>query len=344
LNVNQVVHGGNMVHIDPHGELVGSRVIPLKMIGSFSDCVHITNIYRDRSKRGKPLLTNEKFVKTSVYISGNPQKFLFGQNIYGTNDLRLLMKTLLPMIAERLGFDKFTQDQWAHLGLSGNYELTRIDITENFRIGKTSKDVQDWLAAAQEGIRCAHKDARLLYGSTLYLGQHSRRHSVKLYDKQSELMRHPPKLSVDINEKLYVECAGMLRIESTFRSRKLRDDGINTAQTLDAKKVTAMYYDSISKVKLSQQVVNRSINRLNVGRSAYMTYLEWCQNVDVRQSLSRSAFYRNRGLLLPFGVDISIPKNDRASNVVAFMRPLVAVPCYAPDWMYEENLLFKKVA
>ena len=80
-----------------------------------------------------------------VYFTGNPVKFLQGHNLFGTNDIRHLM---------RLFFDELLTDKHKSLGLcpdpfqydliqDGHYELTRVDINESWHLNNIRS--QAWI-------------------------------------------------------------------------------------------------------------------------------------------------------------------------------------------------------
>ena len=72
-----------------------------------------------------------------VYFTGNPVKFLQGHNLFGTNDIRHLMRLFFDKLLEQspLGLcpDPFQYD----LIQDGHYELTQVDINESWHLNNS---------------------------------------------------------------------------------------------------------------------------------------------------------------------------------------------------------------
>lgn len=200
LPVNTSIPGGVAITLSPDGEIEQEKVLGMGVGGSFEDTVRVCNIWSSRSQRGKPLPVGFSVIATSVYISGNPAKYLQGHNIYGTDKLPELASLFFRTVAKNLGLDVFTQDLWSNIGRTGDYELTRLDITYNYRVDGGNDEVNEWIRTAHNSARVSHKNVSPLKGNTLYFGKHSRRHTIKIYNKYQDLQAHPiSRILMDIN-------------------------------------------------------------------------------------------------------------------------------------------------
>jgi len=222
LPVGTIIPGGTVLTIDSDGELVNERRLRSTVSGSWSSTVEVCNVWADKFYRGKPLPVGELVVGTSVYISGNPAKYLQGHNVYGSDDINQLAALFFEQVAISLNLDKNTQDLWYQLGLSGNYEPTRIDITYNYRVEGGSEGVNAWIRAAHTNARVSHKSASPLENNTLYFGKHSRRHTIKFYNKYAEMKDHPPcpqlrDLRINLKDAL-ISAVSIVTVDSTSLS------------------------------------------------------------------------------------------------------------------------------
>jgi II/X family phage/plasmid replication protein len=341
-----------MIRLSADGDIETEYGVPMQILGSYSSSVQVCNVWAFRSQRGNPVPPGFAASGTYVYISGNPAKFLQGHNIYGTDNLSELSRLFFGRVAEALGFDKATADMWRHVGRSGRYELTRIDITYNYRVEGGSASVNDWIRAAHNNSRASHKNAGVLRGNTLYFGKHSRRHTIKIYNKRQDLDAHPPcpllrEAGVfagvnfnDVWDLMHDDADGLLRVEQTFRGRKLRDMGYEDAREIDMGTIRKMFDDGMDGLTISGQVPNSQISKESVGRGAYSAYLAWkCGELDCSKH-PRNTVWRHRRSLLPYGVDITLPRQEGNDLVVVpLVRVLEAVPVDAPDWYRRYNLL-----
>lgn len=162
---------GRVISIDDDGEIQWETVKRKSVEGSFSSKVHIK--------------THDI---NSILIDGNPAKFLQGHNIFGTNDLLGLNIEFFRRICETCGLSPTTED--INAWREGNYQLLRVDITTSFKL-PSQNDVMSWLRAASGLSRGKHQAVSAYSGETIYLGQNSRRISLKIYNKWRELKKHP---------------------------------------------------------------------------------------------------------------------------------------------------------
>ena len=112
----------------------------------------------------------QSFTENLVYFTGNPVKFLQGHNLFGTNDIRHLMRLFFDKLLEQspLGLcpDPFQYD----LIQDGHYELTRVDINESWHLNN-SREVQAWIRAVGETAYLKHRGAGQFSGDTAYFGK-----------------------------------------------------------------------------------------------------------------------------------------------------------------------------
>ncbi len=74
-------------------------------------------------------------------------------------------------------------------------------------------------------------------------------------------------------------------------------------------------------------------------------YFAWLAGHDLRQSMSRPAFYKLRKKLLALDVDqridIAIVRSKEPTNVIPLVRILEAKPASIPDWAIGTPLYFE---
>ena len=123
-----------------------------------------------------------------IYVSGNPAKWLQGHNIFGTDDLLLLMKRFFYSLCqiEGLGLDPTFQDYKDIY--EGNYMLKRIDINATWFL-KDRFEVMSWIRSAGDKTVLARRGRGVFAGDTLYYGKNSRRWSLKMYSKGHEIQK-----------------------------------------------------------------------------------------------------------------------------------------------------------
>lgn len=283
---------------------------------------------------------------THLEISGNPVKFFQGHNLWGTDDLPSLAVATAEHVAQALALTPTDEDRAAWL--AGDIRLTRVDLTDSFHLANLG-EVLAWLRAAEQTAHLSHRGrGQLTKGSTLYFGKNSRRWSLKLYAKGQEIRAKGHGQESILSLPSAVEWAERtLRAELTLRGMELDRLGLRA--------VTAWLphdgvpFDPLSILRdrlgdltmtTARTLPDEVIQSLTAAQ--HNGYLAWLAGNDLRDSMSRPAFYRLRAKLLPHGIDIAtLQPKDAASNVVPLHRVLEAVPVSVPDWAAGTPLYFE---
>jgi len=274
-----------------------------------------------------------------VYFTGNPVKFLQGHNLFGTNDIRHLMRLFFDKLLEQspLGLcpDPFQYD----LIQDGHYELTRVDINESWHLNN-SREVQAWIRAVGETAYLKHRGAGQFTGDTAYFGKNSRRWGLKCYSKGLEILAKGHKLPPELCIPEMLEYADKaLRIEAFLRQLELKRRGLNLVSNWDIDTPTELLLECISKLELSdvymldESVLDTLPPRLR------MTYNAWLNGEDLKSIYTQRTFYRVRKEMEKYGIDISSKSPKEKNNVIPLIRVLEAQPVGIPDWAYERNLV-----
>lgn len=294
----------------------------LSVEGSYSSTIQISSVSENQ-----------------IYVSGNPTKFLQGHNLFGTNDLRYLMNRFTDVLLkdEALGLcpDPFQLSAIQN----GGYELTRVDVNETWHLN-SQKDVMAWIRAVGETAFLKHRGSGQFAGDTAYFGKNSRRWALKCYSKGLEILAKGHKLpsELDIPEmREYAQKA--LRIEAVTRQLELKRRSLNLACNWDIDTAEVLLLEYLSKLEMSDvymlkdDVLNTLPTRLR------MVYQTWLNGDDLKQIMSKSAFYRCRSDMLKYGIDISTKSPKEKTNVIPLIRVLEAKPVGIPDWAYEKGLV-----
>ena len=287
-------------------------------------------------------------------ISGNLVKFMQGHNLWGTNDLTNLVFEFMGWLAMHYGPESELSlvspvDDDVAAWLSGDYTLSRVDITESYSVGSSTSDVLAWLRAAESSAHLPYRGkGQLTKGSTLYFGKHSRRWSLKLYSKGQEILDNAseqPALFALPHAKAWA--SNILRTEMTIRSLELKHRGINTGTSWLP--VDGVPFDPMPLLLGALGGMTMTTARAlpddifdSLFPAQRTAYLAWKAGADLRQTMSKSAFYRLRSILLSHDIDISVvPDADAPSNVIPLVRVLEAVPASVPDWAHGTPLYFE---
>lgn len=286
---------GYTMHARPGGEI--EKIVDqwLPIAGSFEKALRV------------------RISSAGLWISGNPTKFLTGQNADGPDCAAALLHSCLARVAGALSAP--------YIATLSACRLTRIDCTYSYDLGSIER-VREVLRVASLTARARHQGRSHTSYQTVYLGQHSRRHSVKLYAKADEVAQHPPfGLPTDVESDLRAQAQGLLRVEVTARRLELeqtRMADIASWKCPSAVRRTWQRYWGRVEINAAMDLIEEEA--LALPRRLRGTYELWRRGVDCFAFLSTATYYRHRKDLLREShgkVDIAIIRPSTVAGELA---------------------------
>lgn len=343
LNYNGDITGGRLLSVDRDGSVDWVKDRWREVGGSYASKFMVQGPDDSLAKGCR------------LWISGNPSKFLQGHNLFGCDDIRYLVGRVMDRIAGELGVLPSENDRGSWYG--GWFMLSRVDVTRSYQVGGPDR-VKDWLASASQVVHSRYQSAGNEHGTTLYVGKKSRRVSLKVYDKLSELQVRghglADTLPADYHRWLTDFASGLLRVEATFRSMWLKDEKLVLGRSWTPKVAEVLLNERLESLEMNDtmKLTDEYVGELP-GRLA-LVYEAWRNGRDLRGMYSKAQFYRYRSELLKHGIDIAHvrPREVVTENQYLMGAPLksfisgpgVAVPDWArgtgmlvevPDWFRE---------
>jgi II/X family phage/plasmid replication protein len=324
------LHNGCVIALDSDGNEEWTAVRRLDFEGSHSARVQL---------RGR--------LDGTLEFSGNPAKLLQGHNLFGSASLVPLMARALEHITDRLGLIPSAEDlaDWR----AGAYPLTRVDIAGMIRqdSDKTVRKVLDLLG---QHAKTKYQSAVVRSG-TVYIGQKSRRVTLKLYSKGEEITSGKKghglasTLAPESRKKLLNYGCGMLRSELTLRGMELRERGLERASRWSQAVAMGLLRERMNQLELNDTAVLADDLVEGLPGKLVAVYEAWKAGRDIQKLYSRPTFYRYRAALLPYGIDIArvqprvvVTENQYPLGVP--LRQVLSAPFEGPPaWAIGTDLL-----
>ena len=277
----------------------------------------------------------------TIEISGNPAKFLQGHNLFGSNDLRLLMYVFFETLHSMydIGLNP-TLDDWQRIK-EGCYTVTRVDINETWLL-KNRAEVLAWIRSAGEKMSMPYRGKGVFSGDTLYWGKGSKYFYLKCYSKGDEINSKKSNFpnALRIPEMLeYADRA--LRLELVLCSKALREWQINMPCVWSEDMPKMLLLTHVRGLEMSNQFMLSDDILDALPRKLRTYYRDWLHGYDLRQELSSTTFYRIRKQLKEYDIDIALVRDVEKplNNVIPLVRVLEAEPVGIPAWAYEKGLV-----
>ncbi len=323
------IQSGRVISISPEGEIEWESEKRTRIRGSYESAIHL---------RSAGACGNGK--AEFLHIDGNYSKFLNGHNVVGSDDVRYLAQETVAKAFKQLGYF-LTKDLKEILHL-GQFKITRIDVTDYIEFNCLS-DAKAWLQACESVARNRQGKA-VRKGTTVYLGQYSKRVMVKIYSKFLEITEgkkgHGLPIALPHKQQLYDFTQSKLRMECTFRSLFLKDLGLNIASELTPQKIGELYAKQTGKIDMNAQQVLQPYQAIDLPRSVQGTYLLWKEVARLKDILMKATFYRHRKILKEHSIDIASSPKKLESNIIPLIRKIEAKPCKMPLWSESVGLIF----
>lgn len=336
LNHWHPFHDGNVISISRDGELEWKTDKRLAVAGSYSMELQI---------KSDPTTCNpETGEYTHIMFDGNPLKFLQGHNLWGSNDLIGLMSETMYKVFDVLGVVPGHED-WLMIE-KGLYELYRVDSTIMLDMGSNA-DVEAMLYSLTRTAHMKYKGQGLMTGGTLYYGKHSRRESLKIYNKLKEINAKGHKLPFEISELPSVTgwVTGMLRVEAVTRRMQLKDMNLGRANRWDDETPLHTLDRLLGGLNMAEQHTLTARTLEGMPPRLMAVYHLWKEGHDLKVMYPKTSFYRYRKEMLLHGVDIAIKQGNRsdpAPNVIEFRRVLRPERAeQVPSWAIGTPLFFE---
>lgn len=315
------VSGGRIIAITESGDIAWESGMRRTVEGSYSSRVLV-----------KP------FDDRTLWISGNPSKFLQGHNLFGSNHLRLVIYRFLDKLFPALGLEPTRHDKL--LWRTGFYQVLMVDIAESFRL-PCQNDVSRWMRAAARRMHGRHQGVSAYQDETLYIGKKSRRIATKIYDKAQELKRHRLPEQIPCRDQLHEYARGLLRVEVRLHSMELKKRGL--ARGCDWRKAEPerVMRERLGVIEMADKICLTSKEVTELPDKLVPVYRLWQNGEDLRAMFSRSTFYRHRKELKKVGIDIAVPPSSpQESQVIPLIKVLAAEQIIAPPaWAVGTPLL-----
>lgn len=314
---SQALNDGQVLSISRNGDIEWNTNKRLAVRGSHDSALHILSDNRERDSETGDFL--------NVIIDGNPIKFLQGHNLFGSDDLVGLVAEICLRVSKALQMP-IPENNWQTI-TEGFYHLKRIDSTAMLCLGNDA-NVESALYSIETTGHMRYKGQAIATKGTVYFGKHSRRESLKFYNKLTEIQAkgHRLPLEIELLPGLIPWVTGKLRVEHTLRTMQLKHIGLDLAVNWRQNKPLEVLMDCMSAMKISSQHTLTDTALDHMPSRLKPIYQLWKDGHDLRKIYPKVTFYRYRKQLQELAsIDIAIKqgnRQERSPNVVDFVRVL----------------------
>ena len=286
--------------------------------------------------------TVDELGRPSIWVSGNPAKWFQGHNIFGSDDLAGLVREMLHRVCASVGLTPSADD--LALWDGGLIKLTRVDVTYSFWL-ETLARVRNALRSLDATANLKHRGRGHFKGDSLTFGKGSRRWSLTLYAKGSEIWVKGHELPHDLRETFLPKVAdGLLRAEVRMQSLELVRERLEYVAYWHDNAASELHQRLVGGLQIAEtSMLDAHILEGLPGR-LQLVYNNWKEGHDLRTMLAARTFYRYRLELLKYGIDIGVKQQRTGpdlSNVVPLRVVLNAEPFRVPDWAVGTPLYFE---
>jgi len=311
------LNDGQVISVDRDGVQEWTTQKRLAIRGSYESSLHI----KSDDRTWNPETGNY----SHILLDGNPVKFFQGHNLWGTDDLVGLVSETVLKVSQILNLS-ITEQAW-NLITNGYYDLKRVDSTMMLAMGSQT-DVQAFLYSAERTAHMKYKGQGIMTKGTLYFGKHSRRESLKMYSKATEIKAKGHQLPFELQQlpELYKWVDDKLRLEVCTRSMELKDRGLQLACNWGDNTPEEVLLRSLSGLNMSENHTITATTLDGLPPRLVAVYHLWKEGHDIRGMYPPTTYKRYRKALQEVaGIDIAVKQGNRSEpspNVIEFKRVL----------------------
>jgi len=331
------LHSGQVFSVDRDGVHEWTTNKRLAVLGSYESKIQLLS---DESTRDP-----ETGDYTHIFIDGNPVKFFQGHNLWGSDDLLGLCVELCLKLSEILNLPIPQQDR--EQLFKGDFDLKRVDPNIMLDLGN-NLSVDAFLYSLEKNAHLRFKGTGIATKGTVYFGKHSRRSSLKFYNKLTELKAKGHTLPTELDQlvSLWSWVTGKLRAEATIRSLQLKDDHLEKAFRWGDNTPLEVVIKYLSRLNMSENHTLTPDKLEGLPPRLVGVYHLWNEGHDLSAMYPKRTFYRYRTQLQELaGIDIAIKQGNRkepAPNVIDFRRVLTPeLVRGVPEWAIGTPLYFE---
>lgn len=305
---------GRVLLLSDSGEIVKEYGRSGRVRGSGSASIEV----RDHRIDNRPYL----------WVDGNPAKFFQGHNVDGSESPDLLRR-FGRAVARALGVEI----------AGGDWYVNRVDVNRMFRVGSgTDADAVRWLRATEKVATVKHRGRGTLQAGTWYVGQKSRRWTLKAYCKGVEMRSRRPRGYSLMRSPTWAEAlefsTGCVRLELCLRRPELLKSGYRLLRKWSGSTAGELFDMYVSRLDLPEKQAQR-LDVAELSSAARGVYYAWKAGEHLPAIMSRAAFYRWRSFFREsYGIDVASDPLE-GGDVVPLIRTLEARQVSAPPhWLY----------
>ena len=243
---------------------------------------------------------------SELHIEASLPRFLTGQNVFGSEDLRATAYLLVRDVCKHLGIRPTAAEKQAVR--EGRIRLARVDLATHLKL-KSDAQVEHFLKAMKLQLAFGHHFFSAYGNETLYLNQHSDTKTLKFYNKGRQLKKLP--LSQSLRHRDYVEAcaAGLLRTELVLRRRYLERVGIREVLDWNPMAAREMLLTVVGELQLRNVRLTEYQPQPALRNQANMLLAAHMSGVDVETIMpsARVLSAHARAIVEATGINIYVP-------------------------------------
>jgi hypothetical protein len=247
---------------------------------------------RGRFKGTYAVIASADRSRSAMYIEASIPKYLTGQNVVGIEDLKQGSIELIEEVLSQANIQPSHAERKIYL--RGDFTLMRVDYANHLWCGDETS-AEFFMRALRKRMAAKAWAYSAYRDETVYLRQHSKRATLKGYDKGKELRKRPLGSQVRYATALRTLAKGLVRFELTLRAEELKRLNLHLPAAWSAEIARKLLNEHVRRMIPLEGMVPRTSNFSGL-RPLLRDRLE----LFLRGAVD--AFTRNRG---------SLPANKR---------------------------------
>ncbi len=269
--------------------------------------------------------------RTELIIEASLGMFLTGQNVVGREEL---LEDCAALILAVLSLAEIPVSAAKKRAIeNGKFRLLRVDYAMHCDCG-TRERADALMTSLRRSLVSSNRDFSCYGDETLYLGQLSRRRTLRIYRKDIELEKRPLSARVYRRDKWMAKVTGVVRFELTLRAVELKRLGLDVPGAWNSADARERMREILMGISRVDGVVPNIDRRDALDGKTRLKFDAWCSGVGDAFSRDNRKTYQAARLKVQraTGIDVMnpLPANIQRRSFLSVRK------------MFREGLGFKQ--
>ena len=280
-------------------------------------------------------------IKNSLQVECSVAGVLFGQNVFGTSNMKLAIRRIVELLISNLEFERAPDLENLRI------QLQRVDVSLNLRLSSAA-EVRRYLK--QIARQLFERPARVIKErrSVCYSPRNGTDFSVNFYDKGDQ-MKHGLSVSAvdeEIHKRLVAECENILRVEVRVHAAELEKMKLTDPLDWTMSDARRLFIKYSSRLRLLNVIsgAHDQAKLAEIPKGLRRVYMLLMYRVPLSDFYGKKTIENYQTKFRKLGIDINVPHTEAEAVPLGNLLSDRSRFARAPTWLIDAGMAPRPVS